>query len=88
MTNLGAVQPDVWYKASEFVGVVELKETHIKELLSDLYEQGKIETTGKNCIEKWTQNKRNKKHTIPVTIQEKSNLLIYCYQQLMRSLIT
>ena len=54
MTNLGAVQPDVWYKASEFVGVVELKETHIKELLSDLYEQGKIETTGKNCIEKWT----------------------------------
>ena len=54
MTNLGAVQPDVWYKASEFVGVVELKETHIKELLSDLYELGKIETTGKNCIEKWT----------------------------------
>ena len=46
MTNLGAMQPDVWYKASEFVGVVELKETHIKELLSDLYEQGKIETTG------------------------------------------
>ena len=46
MTNLGAMQPDVWYKASEFVGVVELKETHIKELLSDLYEQGKIETNG------------------------------------------
>ena len=46
MTNLGAVQPDVWYKASEFVDVVELKETRVKELLSDLYEQGKIETTG------------------------------------------
>ena len=46
MTNLGAVQPDVWYKASEFVGVVELKETRIKELLSDLFEQGKIETIG------------------------------------------
>ena len=43
---LEAMQPDVWYKAAEFVGVVELKETRIKELLSDLYEQGKIETTG------------------------------------------
>lgn len=38
MAILEAMQPDVWYKASEFVGVVELKETRIKELLSDLYE--------------------------------------------------
>lgn len=40
------MQPDVLYKASEFVGVVELKETRIKELFSDLFEQGKIENTG------------------------------------------
>ena len=38
--------PFIWYKASEFEGVVELKETRIKELLSDLFEQGKIETIG------------------------------------------
>ena len=46
MAILETMQPDVWYKASEFVDVVELKETRIKELLSELYEQGKIETTG------------------------------------------
>ena len=46
MAILESMQPDVWYKASEFVGVVELKETCIKELLSDLFEQGKIETIG------------------------------------------
>ena len=46
MAIIEAMQPDVWYKASEFVDVVELKETRIKELLSELYEQGKIETTG------------------------------------------
>lgn len=40
------MQPDVWYKSTEFINVVDVKETRIKELLSDLYEQGKIETTG------------------------------------------
>ena len=43
---LEAMQPDVWYKAAEFESVVDVKESRIKELLSDLYEQGKIETTG------------------------------------------
>ncbi len=40
------MQPDIWYKATEFEDVVEVKESRIKELLSKLYEQGKIETTG------------------------------------------
>jgi len=40
------MQPDIWYKTAEFEDVVEVKESRIKELLSDLYEQGKIETTG------------------------------------------
>ena len=43
---LEAMQPDIWYKATEFEDVVDVKESRIKELLSGLYEQGKIETTG------------------------------------------
>lgn len=43
---LNAMEPDIWYKASEFESVVAVKESQIKELLSDLYEQGMIETIG------------------------------------------
>ncbi len=43
---LGAMQPDTWYRASEFTDVVSLKETRIKELLSELCQQDKIESTG------------------------------------------
>lgn len=46
MAILEVMKPDIWYKAAEFEKVVDVKESRIKELLSDLYEQGKIETTG------------------------------------------
>ena len=41
-----AMQPDVWYKASEFESVVGVKESRIKELLKNMTEQGLIESTG------------------------------------------
>lgn len=40
------MQHGVWYKASDFEEVVSVKESRIKELLKDLTEQGKIESTG------------------------------------------
>lgn len=43
---LNAMQPGRWYKATEFESIVTVKGTRIKELLSDLYDQGLIETTG------------------------------------------
>lgn len=43
---LNAMQPDVWYKASEFENVVHVKESRIKELLKDMVEQGLIESSG------------------------------------------
>lgn len=46
MAILEAMKPDIWYKATEFKSIVDVKESRIKELLSDLYKQGKIETTG------------------------------------------
>lgn len=46
MLILDSMQPDIWYKASDFEAVVSLKESRIKELLKDLTGQGKIESTG------------------------------------------
>lgn len=43
---LGAMQPDVWYKAADFKDVVQVKESRIKELLAELVELGKVESTG------------------------------------------
>ena len=43
---LNAMQPDAWYKASEFESVVDVKESRIKVLLKDLTEQGLIESKG------------------------------------------
>ena len=43
---LDAMQPDKWYKASEFETVVDVKESRIKVLLKDMTEQGKIESKG------------------------------------------
>ena len=43
---LNAMQPDRWYKASEFESVVDVKESRIKELLKDMVEQGLIEGSG------------------------------------------
>ena len=43
---LNAMQPDKWYKASEFEYVADVKESRIKVLLKDLSEQGLIESTG------------------------------------------
>ena len=33
---LGAMQPDVWYKATDFKAYVQVKESCVKELLADL----------------------------------------------------
>jgi predicted HTH transcriptional regulator len=40
------MQPDEWYKASEFESVVGVKESRVKVLLKDMTEQGLIECTG------------------------------------------
>ena len=45
-TILDNMQSGIWYKASEFEGVLSVKETRIKELLTELYEHGEIETEG------------------------------------------
>ena len=52
---LGAMQPDVWYKAADFKNFVHVKESCIKELLAELVELGKVESTGN------TKGKRYKK---------------------------
>ena len=43
---LGAMQLDVWYKAADFKDFVQVKESRIKELLTELVELGKVESTG------------------------------------------
>ena len=43
---LGAMQPDVWYKAADFRDFVQVKESRVKELLVELVELGKVESTG------------------------------------------
>ncbi len=43
---LESMQYDMWYKASDFEDIVSVKSSRIKELLKDLTEQGKIESTG------------------------------------------
>ena len=43
---LSAMQPDEWYKASEFESVVDVKESRIKVLLKDLVELELIEGRG------------------------------------------
>ena len=43
---LNAMQPNTWYKASEFESIVDVKESRIKVLLKDMAEQGLIESTG------------------------------------------
>ena len=45
-TILNVMQPDVWYKASEFENVVGVKESRVKMLLRDMTAQGLIESTG------------------------------------------
>ena len=43
---LNTVQPDIWYKASEFEIVAGVKESRIKVLLKDMLEQGLTKSTG------------------------------------------
>lgn len=43
---LNSMQPEQWYKASEFERVVDVKESRIKVLLKNLVEQGLLESTG------------------------------------------
>ena len=52
---LGAMQPDVWYKAADFKDYVQVKESRVKELLAELVELEKVESTGS------TKGKRYKK---------------------------
>ena len=57
MLILDSMQYGMWYKASDFEGVISVKESRIKELLKDLTEQGKIEsignTKGKKYQKRW-----------------------------------
>lgn len=43
---LNAMQPNEWYKVSEFEAVVGVKESRIKILIRDLVEQGLLESKG------------------------------------------
>ena len=43
---LSTMQPNEWYKASEFEDIVGVKESRTKVLLKDLMEQGLIESKG------------------------------------------
>ena len=43
---LNAMQPDKWYKASEFEAIAGVKESRIKVLLKDMTGKGLIESTG------------------------------------------
>ena len=43
---LTAMQPDKWYKASEFETIAGVKESRIKVLLKDMTVQGLIESKG------------------------------------------
>lgn len=43
---LNDMEPDKWYKASEFESVVDVKGSRIKVLLKDMIGQGVIESTG------------------------------------------
>jgi len=43
---LNAMQPDNWYKASEFEDVIGVKESRIKIILKDMTEKGLIGSTG------------------------------------------
>ena len=43
---LNTMQPEQWYKASEFEAIAGVKESRIKVLLKDMIEQGLIESTG------------------------------------------
>ena len=43
---LDAMQPDVWYKAADFMDYIQVKESRVKELLADLVELGKVESIG------------------------------------------
>lgn len=46
MLILDSMQNGVWYKTSDFEGIVSVKESRMKELLKDLTAQKKIESTG------------------------------------------
>lgn len=52
-TILNAMQPDQWYKASEFESIVGVKESRVKVLLKDMTEQGLIESTGRTKGKKY-----------------------------------
>ena len=43
---LNSMQPDKWYKSSEFETVAGVKESRIKVLFKDMMEQGLVESTG------------------------------------------
>lgn len=45
-TILNAMQPEQWYKASEFESIVGVKESRIKVLFKDMTEQGLVESAG------------------------------------------
>ena len=52
------MQYDIWYKASDFQDVVEVKESRLKKLLADLVEQGKIEGAGSTKGRKYRKIKK------------------------------
>lgn len=47
------MQPDQWYKASEFESIVGVKESRVKVLFKDMTEQGLIESAGRTKGKKY-----------------------------------
>ena len=52
-TILNAMQPEQWYKASEFESIVGVKGSRVKVLLKAMMEQGLIESTGRTKGKKY-----------------------------------
>ena len=52
-TILNAMQPEQWYKASEFESIVGVKESRVKVLLKAMMKQGLIESTGRTKGKKY-----------------------------------
>lgn len=55
------MQPDEWYKASAFEGVVDVKDSRIKVILNKMVELGLIESVGSTKGKKYRKLYGNKK---------------------------
>lgn len=70
---LNMMQSGKLYKASEFESIVDVKESRIKELLSDLTEQGLIESVGSTKGKKYRKVEAGKQTEKNFDLKEKKD---------------